>query len=114
MSLEIPKAKHRILRDIEIKYAQPVGKTETGDILSKIRSGSIVRDGILVELPPENSPDFEKASLQDLNEEDLKWKLSNIFGVTHDTQKSVYILSEEVSISPAHFTKFPFESKANM
>ncbi|OGH02252.1 MAG: hypothetical protein A2798_03970 [Candidatus Levybacteria bacterium RIFCSPHIGHO2_01_FULL_37_17] len=105
----IPQARHTILRDIERRFAQPVMGDETIQVINQIKSATIMREGVVVEYPPEDSKDFEKASIKDLSEAQLRSKLAEIFGVTHDKPKSVYFLSEEKSISAAGLTRFPFD-----
>lgn len=108
-STEVIKKRHIILKDIERKYGQPVEDEEAVRVLNQISIGTVLR-GTYVGTPPEESTDFELMSFQSMHTEDLKRAVKGVFEGKPET---LYLLSEEKSISQKGLTKIPYEAALN-
>lgn len=97
---------HVRLKKIEEQYAISVDNLdEAADVLQEIEKDTYLADGI-INIPPASSSDFTQIPLEIFRTDDmLKGKLIDIFNANPD---SLYVLSEEESISNKGLTRFNF------
>lgn len=99
-----------ILKDIEERYAQAAGDDESDAILYTITQNTII-DGHLIDVPREDSDVYEQDKLEKYPaNEDLRNKIDQILSPDGNRPESLYILSEEESISDWGLTKFPYDA----
>lgn len=99
-----------ILKDIEQQYALAAGEDESDEILSTITRDTI-KNGRLIDVPGENSKVYDKDTLEKYQtNEDLRNRVDQILNAGGVKPESLYVLSEEESISDWGLTKFPYDA----